>query len=352
MRTSTGVVVDVLRSWWRPLAVAGLSVLAVPACAPPAAPVALQGTAMGTTYSVTVATRPPGIDQWALQAVIDGVIAEAESVLSTWNPGSAISRFNAERRTDWIAVPEELVAVVAEAQQVSRETGGAFDVTVAPLVRLWGFDERRGATAWPADEAIHAAQASTGFQRLELRARPPALRKADAALELDVAGIAPGYAVDRIAAGFDALGAGDYLIELGGEIRARGRRAPDRPWRVAVERPVPGERQPYTIVELDGAAVSTSGDYRDYREIGGRRVSHTIDPRSGRPVDHDLASVTVIDGTAARADALATALMVLGPDAGFEFARENGIAALFLVRRAGASGFDERVTPAFAQRRK
>lgn len=329
-----------------------LLLLVLVACAPRGGPVHLQGPAMGTTYSVTVATRPSGVGPRALQAVIDAVIADADRTLSTWNPGSAISQFNAARGTDWIPVPEALVEVIAEAQQVSRETAGAFDVTVAPLVRLWGFGERRGPAAWPDAGAIEAARANSGFQRLELRAQPPALRKREAALELDVAGIAPGYAVDRIAAGFDALGVGDYLIELGGEIRARGHREAGGPWRVAVERPVSGERRPYAIVELDGAAVSTSGDYRDVRELEGRRISHTIDPRSGRPVDHDLASVTVIDASAARADALATALMVLGPDAGYEFARERGIAALFLVRGPGASGFYERVTASFARRRK
>ncbi len=158
--------------------------------------------------------------------------------------------------------------------------------------------------------------------------------------------------MDLIAERFDALGVPSYLIELGGEVRARGRSPAGRAWRVAVEMPLRGEREPYTLVELDGMSASTSGDYRDFRIVDGRRVSHTIDPRTGAPVTHDLASVCVLHPSAARADAYATALMVLGPVEGLELARRLGLAALFIERDAATGGFQESSTPGFERLRR
>jgi len=178
------------------------------------------------------------------------------------------------------------------------------------------------------------------------------LRKATPALELDVDGIAPGYAVDMIAERFEALGVRDYLVELGGELRARGRSPAGRPWRVAVEAPLRGERRPFALVELDGMSASTSGDYRDFRMVGGRHVSHTIDPRTGAPVTNRLASVCVLHPSAARADAWATALMVLGREHGLALARRHGLAALFIERDAAGTGFTERSTLEFERLRR
>jgi thiamine biosynthesis lipoprotein len=191
-----------------------------------------------------------------------------------------------------------------------------------------------------------------GFARLELAADGRSLRKTVPGLQLDVNGIAPGYAVDLIAERFDALGIRDYLVELGGEVRARGNSPAGRPWRVAVEAPLSGERKPFALVELDGLAVSTSGDYRDFREVSGRRFSHTLDPRTGAPVTHGLASVSVVHPSAAHADAYATALMVLGPDAGMALAGRLGLAALFIERGADGQPFTERSTPAFDRLRR
>ena len=204
----------------------------------------------------------------------------------------------------------------------------------------------------PRRAALDQLRDRTGYQKLELPADPQTLRKAAPALELDVDGIAPGYAVDRIAERFDSLGVRDYLVELGGEVRARGRSPAGRPWRVAVETPLGGERKPYTLVELDGLGASTSGDYRDFRMVDGRRVSHTIDPRTGAPVRNALASVCVLHPSAARADAWATALMVLGTDEGLALARRQGLAALFIERGASGAGFRERSTPEFERLRR
>jgi len=318
-----------------------------------------DGDTMGTTYSITITRLPEGIGRDALQRVVDGVLDEVNRHLSTYDPTSEISAFNASRSTDAIVVSPQLRTVVALAAEVSAASGGAFDITVGPLVRAWGFGSGQGAASPVAPSALDTAPAalggtreSTGYQKLELPADEHTLRKAAPALELDVDGIAPGYAVDLIAGRFEALGVRDYLVELGGELRARGRSPGGRPWRVAIEAPLRGERKPYTLVELDGMSASTSGDYRDFRVVGGRRVSHTIDPRTGAPVTNGLASVCVLAPSAARADAWATALMVLGPEDGLALARRHGLAALFIERDVAGAGYKERSTLEFERLRR
>ena len=327
--------------------------LAIAACSHAPSPEQFDGRTMGTTYSVTVASHPQSVRREAIQSVIDHVLDEVNRNLSTYDPGSDISRFNASATTDPIAVSPGLRAVAAIAGEVNAATGGAFDITVGPLVQAWGFGAgSRAAQVIPGTDEIDRLRAKVGFDRLELGADGRSLRKTVPALQLDVNGIAPGYAVDLIAERFDALGVEDYLVELGGEVRAHGRSPRGRPWRVAVEAPMSGERRPYALVELDGVAVSTSGDYRDFREVNGRRLSHTIDPRTGAPVTHALASVSVAHRSAALADAYATALMVLGPEAGMALAGRLGLAALFIEHNANGPGFTERSTPAFDRLRR
>jgi FAD:protein FMN transferase len=312
-----------------------------------------NGHTMGTTYSVTVATHPQSVRGEAIQAVIDGVLDEVNRNLSTYDPRSEISRLNANATTVPILVSPTLRAVAVMAGEVSVATGGAFDITVGPLVQAWGFGVASpSAEIAPSRGEIERLRANVGFARLELGPDGRSLRKTVPGLQLDVNGIAPGHAVDLIAERLDALGVHDYLVELGGEVRAHGRSPRGRPWRVAVEAPLSGERRPYALVELDGLAVSTSGDYRDFREVRGRRFSHTIDPRSGAPVTHGLASVSVVHPSAAFADAYSTALMVLGPEEGMALAGRLGLAALFLERKASGSGFTERSTPAFERLRR
>lgn len=307
---------------------------------------------MGTTYSVLVSNLPPGVGRAAVEDAITAVLSEADRSLSGWNEHSELIRFNGSQSTAWQAVSPALFDAVSQARAVSEASGGAFDITVGPLVRAWGFGA--GATAEPAvpsEATIARLLGRVGYARLELRAEPQALRKSLPGLEIDVDGIAPGWAVDRMAGRFDALGIQDYLVELGGEVRARGTSPEGRPWRVAVETPLAGERRAQAVIELDGTGVSTSGDYRDFREIDGRRISHTIDPRTGRPVSHDLASVTVVHASVAAADAWATALLVLGPGEGLALARREGLAALFIVRGPDPGVFVESETPGFARLR-
>jgi thiamine biosynthesis lipoprotein len=332
------------------LAAALLALLA--GCSRAPGPLQLEGPTMGTTYSVSIPRLPGGTDRAAVEGVIADVLREADEHLSGWNDQSELVAFNARTSIDWQPVSPVLFESVAQAQAVSRATGGTFDITVGPLVRAWGFGARaKVQPATPAPELLVQLRDDVGYAKLDLRPSPPALRKLTPRVEIDLDGIAPGWAVDRIAARFEALGIRDYLVELGGEVRARGVNAEGRRWRVAVETPQAGERQAYAVIELDGVGVSTSGDYRDYREVEGRRISHTIDPRTGAPVTHGLASVTVVHASVAEADAWATAMLVLGPEEGMALARREQLAALFIRRGERPGRFTAEETPEFAKLR-
>ena len=264
--------------------------------------------------------------------------------MSTWDPGSELSRFNASASTGWFAVSADTLAVVEEGLRVARVTGGAFDVTVGPLVELWGFGPD-GVRARPSDEALAAARVAVGSAGIEARTDPPAIRKRDPRARLDVSAIAKGFAVDAIAVLLAEEGARGFLVEVGGEVRAAGRKAEGEPWRVAVERPPPVAGAPPRVLELVDRAVATSGDYRAVFEEDGTRYPHVIDPRTGLPVTTGVASATVLAATAMEADAFATALMVLPPADGLRLAEREGLAARLLVRAGG--GFVERTTADF-----
>ena len=305
---------------------------------------------MGTTWSVVVPDPPDGVDAGRLQSIVDEVYAEVNATLSTYDPASELSRFNQYESTSPVAASPMLCEVIALAADVGEATGGAFDVTVGPLVGLWGFGSAAGEGAGartPDAATLAAARSQVGRDKLIVDRVAGTLQKTAEELAVDVDGIAPGYAVDRVAERFEDIGVQRYLIELGGELRSRGLSPDRRPWRVAIEAPLGGERRPYALVALDGQGLSTSGDYRDVRIVDGRRVSHTIDPRTGAPVGHRLASVTVVQGTAALADAYATAMMVLGPQEGFELATRLEIPALFIERSEDGRKFTERATASF-----
>ena len=329
-----------------------LSLAALAGCGDGARPLELRGPAMGTTYSVIVTQLPQGTREADVRAAIETVLASADRHLSGWNAASEVARFNAARTTDWQPASPVLLEVLAEARAVHEASGGVFDVTVAPLVQAWGFGAHASAQPRaPGAEERRRLLERTGFGRLELRRDPPGLRKSVPDLEIDLDGIAPGWAVDRIAARLEALAIRDYLVELGGEVRASGQSPAARPWRIAVERPLAGERRPQAVIEVERGGVSTSGDYRDFLDVGGRRVSHTIDPRTGEPVAHGLAAVTVVASSAAEADAWATALMVLGREQGLPVAQRLGLAVLFIERGAQTGTFVESQTPQFEQLR-
>jgi thiamine biosynthesis lipoprotein len=291
-----------------------------------------------------------------LKTSVQSILDRIDVQMSTWKPASDLSRFNAHHGTDWFPVPGALASVAALAQQISGDTDGAFDITVGPLVNLWGFGPPQQSAApagtkdaskrrVPSDEAIATAKAHVGHKLLEVRTDPPALRKLDPDVYVDLSAIAQGHAADEVARHLDATGITDYLIDCG-EIRARGRSPKGRPWHIGIQTPTPDTLRTLGGVELRDTAISTSGDYKNFFEQDGVRYSHAIDPRTGRPISHRLAQVCVAHPSAAYADAMATALLVLGPDAGYELAERKGLAALFIIREEGR--FQTRTTPAFS----
>jgi thiamine biosynthesis lipoprotein len=309
----------------------------------------LTGTTMGTRYSVKIVEPPAELHGETLATAVTAELDGLVNRMSTYEPESELTRFNRSRETDWVSASRELVEVIAEARRVSELTGGAFDITVGPLVDLWGFGPVMTDDRIPSDAEIDALRAHLGYAGLEVREKPPALRKRDPDIHVDLSAIAKGYAVDRVASLLEAHGIANYLVEIGGELRGRGRNPAGERWRVGIENPLSGERSVHAIIGIDAIGVATSGDYRNYFERNGQRYSHTIDPRTGRPVAHTLASVTVISPLTMRADALATALLVLGPDDGYALADREGLAALFVLRTA--DGLVDRQTAAFGRHR-
>lgn len=309
----------------------------------------LVGNTMGTQFSVKLASGPGEYDAQELRLQIEERLTSVNDLMSTYEPDSVITQFNNSTTTEWYPVLDEFCLAVENSLKISKLTNGSFDITVGPLVNLWGFGPGNIVVEAPADDEITMLLDSVGFEYLRTDCAAPAIKKELARLELDMSAFGKGYAVDRIADYLEELGFEDYLVDIGGELRLRGRNAKGEKWAIGIEVPLPNQRRPYTVIRLSDTAVATSGDYRNYFEVEGRRYSHTIDTRTGKPVTHSLASVTVLDDKSYRADALATALLVLGPDAGMQLAIQEGMAALFLLRTE--AGIEERSTPAFDEMR-
>ena len=319
--------------WMLLLALIGL----LTACEDARDPVRVSGPAQGTTYSVTVMNPPSEMNRSALEGAMTQVIERIDAQMSTWRDDSEVARFNAAPAGEWVPVSPELAGLTREALGIGRDTNGAFDVTLGPILQVWGFGaEAEQPTRLPTTDELAAARERTGIGMIEVRDQPPALRKKAAQVTLDLAGLAQGYTVDQLSQRLNDMGARRYLVELGGELYARGNKQGSTPWRIGVEKPEAGTREIERVVGLANAGMTTSGDYRDFFEIDGRRFSHTIDPRTGRPVAHDLRSVTVVADDAMTADAMATALLVMGADAGRRYADAHDIAALFVSGTAQA----------------
>jgi FAD:protein FMN transferase len=313
-----------------------------------AVPSAVTGRAMGTTYCVKFTRLPAGVTQQQVARAIDETLLQIESRVSSWRSDSDVCRFNAYHGDDWFSVSPETVLLADAALRMSELTAGAFDPTVEPLVRLWGFGPARHADHLPPpDDAIAQARAKVDWHNLDVRLDPPALRKRRADLSVDLTAHTCGYAIDQIAARLDSLGISGYLIELSGALRAKGQSPRGRPWHTGIQQPGARTGELACAIELAGQSVSTSGDYRNFHEIAGRRYPHIIDARTGWPVAHALASVSVVCDTAMEADLLDTALMALGPDAGYDLATKRDLAALLIVR--GQHGLTEKMTPRFAK---
>lgn len=320
-----------------------------------AEPIVLRGATMGTTYHIKLVEAPDSVKPQALQVEVDQVLAEIDRQMSTYRPDSELSQFNRSAPGDWFPVSEATAVVAAAAQDISSKTDGALDITVGPLVRLWHFGpatdaKRDGSSLFtpPTESAIAAARKKVGYEKLDVRAKPPALRKSVEGLEVDLSSIASGYAIDQLANLIAKQGVNNFMAEIGGEVRAAGHRHDGGVWRVAVERPSIGPRELFVSLPLSNAAIATAGDYRKFIEYEGRRYSHVIDPATGRPIEHQLTSVTVVANTCMAADGWDTPLLVLGPDRGLQCAKKYGIAALFLSNDAGETKAQS--TPGWRQR--
>jgi thiamine biosynthesis lipoprotein len=305
----------------------------------PGRPCALAGATMGTTWSARL-SLPAFLSEdtvrLAIQAALDVVVAQ----MSHWDSDTDLMRYN-QASSGWIELPAQCREVLDYALWLAQETGGAYDPTIGPLVQAWGFGPHQRAFEPPGPDAIASARARCGWRRVE---REGARARQTGGTALDLSSIAKGYGVDRAGLALRELGVTDYLVEAGGEFLAHGRRPDGQPWRVAVESPSGGAHA--AQVRLADSAIATSGDYRRFIERDGHRHAHTLDPRTGRSIDNLVASVSVVHPGCMQADALATALTVLGLEDGMRFAERHALAALFVVRQA--DGFQIHSTAPFA----
>ncbi len=303
----------------------------------------LRGRAMGTTFSAKVAGASG--DRGKIESLIDAELQVVNELMSTYDPESEVSRFNRWSSTDRFTVSAPTIEVLALAREISEMTGGAFDVTVGPMVDAWGFGAAGPVAAPPSARRLAELRHRVGYRKLRVDRGSASISKTASELAVDLSAIAKGYAVDRVVDALVKGGYPDVLFELGGDLRAVGRRADGRPWRIAIERPVFRRGTVQREVTLSELALATSGDYRNYYEREGRRVSHVIDPRTGTAISSDVASVSVLHPSAAVADALATALSVMGVSEGLRLAEERRLAVLFLLRRD--DGFEEVASSTF-----
>ncbi len=303
------------------------------------------GPTMGSHYSLKYLAGEGSPDPAALKAEVEALLAQVDQQMSTWRSDSELSEFNRLPAGSCRVMPDAVLTLVRAGEQLSRDSGGAFDLTVSPLLDLWGFGPQSRGERVPTAEEIAAARANVGHQHLRIEGQQ--LCKS-AAVHLDFNSIAAGYTVDLIGARLGELAVSSYLLDVTGEIRAVGRKPDGSPWRIAIEAPRDDQQVAQKVLNLDGLGVSTSGDYRNYFERDGQRYSHTLDPQTGAPISHRLAAVTVVDASTQRADGLSTLLMVLGPERGYAYAEQASIAAFFVTRTD--KGFATRATPAFERR--
>lgn len=301
-----------------------------------------SGDTMGTRYHITVVDEAEGLDAAALQAKIDARLVDINQSMSTYIEDSELQRFNAAPVDTWVPLSNDLFEVLLLSMEIGWISDGAFDVTVGPLVDLWGFGPVPRSEP-PDAEALAAARAQVGQSALELDLLEQRARK-KRPVQLDLSAVAKGYGVDMLAELLNAEGITDYMVEVGGEVRVRGSNPAGRAWRIGIEMPDAAVGQVAQALNLRDVALATSGDYRNYYEVDGQRYSHTIDPATGGPVRHNLASVTVVAARCAEADALATAIDVMGPERGWALVEERQLAAYLIVRVD--DGFDVRVSPA------
>ena len=300
------------------------------------------GPTMGSTYSIKYVRHASLPAPQEVRVEVEKILADVDRQMSTYRADSDISRFNALPADRCQVMPAPLLELIRVGEQLSQQSEGSYDLTVEPLMNLWGFGPQGREEKVPDAAALAEVRQRVGHQHLRIDG--DRLCK-DAAVEVDFNSIAAGYAIDTIAARLEALGIHDYLAEATGELKASGKKPDGSPWRIALEEPRDDQQVAERVINVDGYGLSTSGDYRNYFQQDGRRYSHTFDARTGAPVLHDLASVTVIHPSALMADGLSTLLLILGPERAWDYAEKHDIGAFFVIR--ADTGFVTRTSHAF-----
>lgn len=305
----------------------------------------LAGQTMGTTYHITLAENVTRQIETSLKQEIDGRLLEVNESFSTYINSSEVSQFNNYKGTDWQEKSDEFMTVLAAAQNISVMSDGAYDLTVGPLVNLWGFGPDFKKEDVPDDQMVKEALSKVGYKKLMFNPGNNEIKKLQKDLYIDFSSIAKGFGVDAIAELLMAKGYKNYMVEIGGEMRVSGLNPQQVKWRIAIEKPDTETRSIHRVIKVSDVAIATSGDYRNYFEQDGVKFSHTINPKTGYPVQQELASVTVLAKNSMTADAWATAFMVLGYKKGYDLAIDKNLAVLFLLKEG--EGFKEISTPYF-----
>jgi thiamine biosynthesis lipoprotein len=312
-----------------------------------------QGETMGSYFAYTYLPPTRNFDsaeQIVLNHSIQEVLKEFDYKLSTYRPDSPVSLFNRARTRRWLDVPRELIQLLELAAEIRAQGEGVLDLTIAPLAKVWGFGSAAKRSEPPGEIEISRARALVGQQKLRVDSKKNRIAKSQVAMEVDINAIASGYAADLIGEMLEVRGIRNYMVDIGGEIRARGEKKPGQGWVIGIETPADTYAKGVEAkVELKNLSLATSGNYRNYFEKDGVRYSHILDPRTGYPISHRLASVTVLDTKAARADAWATTILVLGPERGMQVAQREGLGVMMLLARE-SGGFEVRMTPEFKKR--
>ena len=330
---------------WSAALLLAASLPLITGCSAPPEAQTLQGYSMGTTWTVRFVIPEDAPAMGGLREDIEEALDTVDRQMSTYRDDSDLTRFNNLSAGESIIVPEEFATVLEASFELADQTGGYFDPTIGPLVNLWGFGPEGARDEPPSDEEIESTMARVGWSRLEFDETNRKLTQPGGAY-LDFSAIAKGYAADLVAETLEARGIHDYLVDLGGDMRIRGHRPDGDRWRIAIERPDPSTREIFSVVQVGDKSLATSGSYRNFFEYGEQQFSHTIDPHTGHPIPQELVSVTVVHDNCMMADGYATAITALGADAGFDYAREHGLAALLLIR--DNDDVVERMTEAFA----
>ncbi|MDN3700074.1 FAD:protein FMN transferase [Vibrio artabrorum] len=323
--------------------VAFTSLIFLAGCEKPIEQVHLSGPTMGTSYNIKYINSDELPESKEIHTEIDRILEDVNDKMSTYRDDSELSRFNQYKGSDAFKVSEQMATVVKEAIRLNGLTQGALDVTVGPLVNLWGFGPEARRDIVPTEEELAARKARVGIQHLSIKGNM--LSKDLPDLYVDLSTIAKGWGVDVVADYLDSIGIHDYMVEVGGEIRLKGLNRDGVGWRIAIEKPTVDKRTVQEIIEPGDMAIATSGDYRNYFERDGVRYSHIINPETGNPIRHKVVSVTVLNSSSMTADGLSTGLMVLGEKKGMEVANQYGIPAFMIVKTA--DGFKEMASEAF-----